>query len=555
MGPTCSGYLFSNKELSTHACNHEGYIGKVSNHVSHNNCIGVVLVAIWFSFPVYFFSFSASVKDSKILVRCGNATMTPAPPVTRRPPTTPTLQPNTTTETKDAKEREPTTLPPSTDADEDKPSIADDKGCPTDKNDNNIFTGDEKVIGRNNYGFSDSPYPQETLNKPVKHGGNGGVLRPTVPPNLPFANIERQDDTVTPFDSDILNEKSDESQHDPEKPERNHNLDAIEEIEDKNENFIPITPLPSTETGFTDAPSFSLPSKNGKDDTGNTLNNDMDRDQDENVHVSLDNIPLPKEYFPANDIKEEITKQTTTTTQETPVSVTETLLDNRKNNAERNDTDQAGSVNNPSMDVIHSTEFEEKHDENDDIMSKPHPQHRNSPHEGDTDSRNGNNSTTTVDIVTPTEFNNRINIPRSDHEDVHHESSGNHPIYPPVHAINDQISYPYPVDEETSTHFSIDDYDDYEDGHQQVTDLNSSDNDQVPIFINNVSEESGTSNDVVSDSETGNDFHDMTKIHSVHEVKNKVNSNGHPVDLNVPGVTGGNFTFNSTTSENTTGMY
>ena len=157
--------------------------------------------------------------------------------------------------------------------------------------------------------------------------------------------------------------------------------------------------------------------------------------------------------------------------------------------------------------------------------------------------------------VTPNKFNDRTNIPRSDHEDVHHESSGNHPIYPPVHAINDQINYPYPVDEETSTHFSIDDYEDYEDGHQQVTDLKSSNNDRVPIFINNVSKESDTSNDVVSDAETGNDFHDMTKIHSVHEVKNKVNSNGHPVDLNVPGVTGGNFTFNSTNSENTTGMY
>ena len=515
----------------------------------------MVLVAIRLSFSVYFLFFSASVKDSKILVRCGNATMTPAPPVTRKPPATPTLQPNTSTEIKDAKEREPTTLPPSTDADEDKPSIAYDKGSPTVENDNNIFTGDEQVIGKSNYGFSDSPYPQETLDKPVKHGGNDGVLRPTVPPNLPFANIERPNDRVTPFDSDILNEKSDENQHDPDKPERNHHLDAIEEIENKNENFVPITPSPSSETGFTDAPLFPLPSKNGKGDTDNTLNNDMDRDQDDNVHVSLDNIPLPKEYFPANDIMEDIIEHTTRTTQQTPVSVIETLLDNSKNNAERNDTDQTGSVNNPSMDVIHSTEFEEKHDENDDIMSKPHSEHKSSPHEGDTDSRNENNSTTIVDIVSPTEFNDRTNIPRSDHEDVHHESSGNHPIYPPVHAINDQISYPYPVDEETSTHFSIDYYEDYEDGHQQVTDLKSSNNDQVPIFINNVSEESDTSNDVVSDPETGNDFHDMTKIHSVHEVKNKVNSNGHPVDLNVHGVTGGNFTFNSTTSENTTGTY
>ena len=327
---------------------------------------------------------------------------------------------------------------------------------------------------------------------------------------------------MTPFDSNILIEKSVEDQHDPDKPERNHHQDAIEEIENKNENFVPITPSPSTETGFTDTPSFPLPSKNGKDDTDNTLNNDIDRDQDDNVHVSLDNIPLPKEYFPANDIMEEITEPTTTTTQETPIPVIETLLDNRNNNAERNDTDQTGSVNNPSMDVIHSTEFEEKHDENDDIISKPHSEYKNSPHEGDTDSRNGNNSTTTVDIVTPIEFNDRTNIPRSDHEDVHHESSGNHPIYPPVHAINDQISYPYPVDEETSTHFSIDDYEYYEDGHQPVTDLNSSNTDQVPIFINNVSEESDTSNDVVSDPETGKDFHDMTKIHNVHEEKNNV---------------------------------
>ena len=91
-----------------------------------------------------------------------------------------------------------------------------------------------------------------------------------------------------------------------------------------------ITSSPSTETGFTDAPSFPLPSKNGKDDTDNTLNNDMDRDQDDNLHVSLDNIPLPKGYFPANDIMEEVTGQATTTTQETPVSVIETLLDNRK---------------------------------------------------------------------------------------------------------------------------------------------------------------------------------------------------------------------------------
>ena len=465
--------------------------------------------------------------------------MTPAPPVTRKPPTTPKLQPNTTIETKGTKERQPTTLPPSTDADEDKPSIADDKASLPDENDNTVFIGDEQVIGTKNYDFSDSPYPQETPNKPDKHRGNEGNLRPTIPPNLPFGNKERPDDIVTPFNSNILNEASDEDQHGPDKPKQNHHLDVTEDGESKNENFVPMTPSPSTETGFTETPSFPFPSKNSKDDTDNTLNNDVARDRDDNVGpVSLDETPLSADNYPANDIIDErIGERTTTTTQATPVSAIITLLDNGDNKVEGNHTDE-------TIDVTRSNKIEE---ENDDIISKPYPQHKN-PNQGNTDSIDMNNSTTTIDIVTPTESDDGNNIPSSNYEDETNKPSGNHPINPPVHTVSNVISYPHPVDLETST-----DYEDYEDGHQYVKNLNLSDNAKVPIFINNVSDESDANNDVVTDPETGKDFHDMTNINSVHDAKNKVNSNGHPADLNVPGVTGGNFTFNSTTSHNTTG--
>ena len=486
------------------------------------------------------------------MVRCGNATMTPAPPVTRKPPTTPTLQPNTTIETKEVKEREPTTLPPSTDIDEDKPSITEDKGSPTDENGNNIFTGDEQAIGKNNFGLSDNPLSQENPNEPDAHGGNGGIQRPTVPPNLPFANIETPDDTVTPFDNKILNEDSAENQNDPDKPELNHRLDSMKERENKNKDFVPITPLPSSETGITDAPSYPFPSKNGKDDSDNTLNNDMDRDWDDNVvHVSLDKTPLPKEYYPVNDIMEQTAEKSTTTSQATPELAIKTSLDNRDNTAKGNDTDQIGSVHNPSMDVIPSNEFEDKQYENNGIVSKPDPEHKNN--QDDTDSRTRNNSTTAVDIVTPTELNDRTNIPRNGHEDEHNKPSEYRPIYPSVHTVDDEIIYPYPVDQETSTHFSIYDYEDYEDEYQHDTNLNSSDNAQVPIFTNDVSGESDTNKDVVLNPENGKDSHDMTKIDSVDEVKHKGNVNEYPADLNVPGLTGGNFTFNSTTSHNTTG--
>ncbi len=149
-------------------------------------------------------TFAASKKDSKILVRCGNATQTPLPPVTRKPPTPATDFSGSSDQTGLG----PTTLPPSSSnsrsngtgnanetpiPDESKDSVADlrDRTEPDENVSDETETEEPQVRG------NQGPHGREGQRTTESQGGSQmpeesispDNMFPTVPPNIPFSQI------------------------------------------------------------------------------------------------------------------------------------------------------------------------------------------------------------------------------------------------------------------------------------------------------------------------------------------------------------------------------
>ena len=418
---------------------------------------------------------------------------------------------------------------------------------------------DDKNLGDRDYDFNDDHNSQEM---PLVPWEQGGAQQPTVPPNLPFGSIGRPDNSVTPSDSVIQDTRND-NQNDPNKSDNNQNYGIAKEGK---ENSDSRTPEPPTKTGLTDQPSFHFPSRNDETGPHNTVGNNKAMDENRNVDQTDNVIPTPpnerpikEEYQPANDIVDQIREEmttTTTTTRSTPIrAVDNNSMDNINDEpGKTHENKRPNTVHYPPIDSGRSGDFPDYSNDGD-ATPKPLPKNEDSINMDKSSLRSNDNSQIND---RPHETNNTATIPHGDHSGKSETPPQNQPRYPEVHTINDEINnpYPYPVDKETSTHFTIEDY---EDDYEGIEHIGISDNIETQVFIGKEDKESDKNTNVISDysdQDTVKDFRDVTKIHRAHNVENEVHSNKHPVDVNVPGVTGGNFTFNYTnTSHNTTGNH
>ncbi len=209
-----------------------------------------------------FVHFVASNKNSKILVRCGNATQTPPPPVTRKPPTpAPEELLNTTTTSSQGSEDqqspmlEPTTLPPSTDDDDEdmREQNAAETGVRESKEKANQAHQDDDQDPRSGQGAS--------TDKDKDHSAYDSLQR-TVPPNLTFGNIRTPTDNDISVEDDHAEETLSQDRNVPKQAENDAGPFGLkpneQDVQDANEDgklqntertIVPPLPQPSYDLG------------------------------------------------------------------------------------------------------------------------------------------------------------------------------------------------------------------------------------------------------------------------------------------------------------------
>ena len=483
----------------------------------------------------------ASGKDSKILIRCGNETLTPAPPVTRKPSPPPTEEPTTTTGSTTT-ETEPTTLPPSGKEGNEKPEISDDEDSRSDETNNNIPR--EDMVENKDADNHETSRNEDTLNERLAAANTGGSsMRPTVPPNLSFEDIGRPENKVT---SSVSEEANNEDQNDPNKQTNTPDFNPDGGRTDKDDSDLNLIPSDAESEG-TYPPPFPFSPSEAKD--ANQSPNEIQNG--ETVHSDSPNSKISQledtttssiQYYPANDLAEEMSSTTTTTT--TAPTITTTTISPKDIVRDLHNIEQEtlGTSKEPSLDVKPPKDFERTYNQERESISNKDFHHQDTNTFKDSDANTSQNITEPVD--TDRESKQTQN---TEYQYDLTEETITKPVYPPFDTHGDTIGTRTPDNREPIVPLP----DEYEDEYNYIEDLEPEDNDQIPIDTID-RQELDPRNDIIQGRETGQNFHDITEINSIHDVSKDADSKGHPVDLNIPRGTGGNFTFNST-AKNTTG--